>query len=60
MATSCPTFSTFPLLPAYSPTWPPTRKVVVVKTTASVEEIAKEDEEQVVGRLSNDIYNQDF
>ena len=61
MATSCATFSNSPPLPAHSPAHPPTKKVAIVETTASVEEIAEEDEDRVVGRLSTqEKYNQDF
>ena len=62
MATSCTTFSNPPPLPAHSPVRPPTKKVAIVETTASVEEIAKEDEDRVIGRLSTpqEKYNQDF
>ena len=51
-----------PPLPACSPTHPPAQKVAVVKTTPSLEEIAEEDEEQVIGQLSapKEKYNQDF
>ena len=62
MAVSCTTFTNLPPLPACSPARPPTKKVAIVETTASVEEIAKEDEDQVIGQLSTpqEKYNQDF
>ena len=49
MGVSCTTYKNLPPLPARSPARPPTKKVAVVETTASVEEIAKEDEDQVIG-----------
>ena len=61
MAASCITFSNLHLLPTRSPAHPPTKKVAVVETTTSVKEIAEEDEERVIGRLSTqEKYNQDF
>ena len=62
MAASCTTFTNPPPLPTHSSARPPTKKVAVVETTASVEEIAEEDEDQVIGRLSSpqEKYNQDF
>ena len=45
MAVSCTTFMNLPPLPARSPARPPTKKVAVVETTASIEEIADEDED---------------
>ena len=62
MATSCTTYTNLPPLPARSSACPPTKKVAVVETVVSVEEIAEEDEEQVIGRLSSpqEKYNQDF
>ena len=60
MAASCPTFSNSPPIPACSPAHPPAKKVAVIETPASIKEIAEEDEEWVVGRLSKDAYNQDF
>ena len=62
MAASCTTYTKLPPLPARSPARPPTKKVAVVETTASVEEIAEEDEDRVIGRLSStkENYNQDF
>ena len=58
MAAVCPTFVSSPPLPPRSPARPPTRKVAVIETTASVEEIA--EEEQTIGRLTSKGYNQDF
>ena len=62
MAASCTTYTNLPPLPTCSPARPPTKKVAVVETSASVEEITKEDEERVIGRLSTpqETYNQDF
>ena len=62
MAASCMSFSNLPPLPIRSPACPPTKKVVVMETTTSVKEIAEEDEDQVIGRLSTpqEKYNQDF
>ena len=62
MAASCTTYTKLPPLPARSPARPPTKKVAVVETTALVEEIAEEDEDRVIGRLSSpqENYNQDF
>ena len=45
MAASCTTYTNLPPLPAHSSTHPPTKKVAVVETVASVEEMAEEDEE---------------
>ena len=45
MATSCTTYTNLPPLPTHSSARPPTKKVAVVETTASVEEIAEEDKE---------------
>ena len=62
MAASCTTFMNPPPLPTCSSAHPLTRKVAIVETTASVEEIAKEDEDRVIGQLSTpqEKYNQDF
>ena len=62
MAASCTNYTSAPPLPTRSPARPPTKKVAVVKTTASVEELAEEDEDWVIGRLSfpQENYNQDF
>ena len=62
MATSCTTFTNPPPLPARSSAHPPTKKVAIVETTASVEEVAEEDEDRVIGQLSTpqEMYNQDF
>ena len=62
MAASCTTYTNLPPLHARSPAHPPTKKVAVVETTASVEEIAEEDEDRVIGQLSTPQkeYNQDF
>ena len=62
MAASCTTYTNLPPLPARSPARPPTKKVAIVETTASVEEIAEEDEDRVIGRLSTpqETYNLDF
>ena len=62
MAASCTTYSNLPPLPAHSPAHPQTKKVAVIETTASVEEIAEEDEDRVIGRLSTpqEKYNLDF
>ena len=49
MAASCTTYMNLPPLPTRSPAHPPTKKVAVIETTASVEEIAEEDEERVIG-----------
>ena len=50
MAASCTTYTNLPPLPARSSTRPPTKKVAVVETVASIEEMAEEeDEEQVIG-----------
>ena len=50
-----------PLIPTRSSACPPPKKVAVVKTTASIEEL-DEDKEQVIGQLSTpkENYNQDF
>ena len=53
MATSCSTYTNLPPLPACSPARPPTKKVAVIETTALIEEIAEEDEDRVIGRLSS-------
>ena len=60
MAASCTTYTNLPPLPTRSPARPPTKKVAVVETTAS--EIAEEDEDRVIGRLSTpqENYNRDF
>ena len=57
MASSCTTYSNLPPLPACPP-----KKVAVIETTASVEEIAEEDVDRVIGRLSTpqETYNQDL
>ena len=62
MAASCTTFSNPPPLPVRSSARPPTKKVAVVETTTSIEEIAEEDKNQVIGQLSTpqEEYNQDF
>ena len=62
MAASCTTYTNLPPLPTRSPARPSTKKVAVVETTASVEEINEEDEDRVIGRLSSPQgnYNQDF
>ena len=38
-----------PSLPTHSSAHPSTKKVAVVKTTASIEELAEEEEERVIG-----------
>ena len=53
MAISCPTFLTSLPIPAHSPACPPAKKVAVVETIASVEEVAVEDEEWIIGQLSS-------
>ena len=62
MAASCTTYMNLPPLPTRSPARPPTKKVAIVETTASVEEIAEEDEDRVIRQLSTpqEEYNQDF
>ena len=62
IAASCTTYTNLPPLPTRSPARPLTKKVAVVETTASVEEIAKEDEDRVIRQLSTpqEMYNQDF
>ena len=62
MAASCTTYTNLPPLPACSSARPPTKKVAVVETAASIEKIAEEDEDRVIGRLSSpqEKYNQDF
>ena len=62
MATSCTTYTNLPPLPTCFPARPPTKKVAVIETTASIEELAEEDEDRVIGRLSSpqENYNQDF
>ena len=45
IATSCTTYTNLPPLPARSSARPPTKKVAVVETEASIEEMAEEDEE---------------
>ena len=63
MATTCPAFANPPPLPSRSSSHPLARKVTVVETTTSVEEITEEEEDQVIGRLSTspkDKYNQDL
>ena len=62
MAASCTTYTNLPPLPTRSPACPPTKKVAVVETTTSVEEVAEEDEDRVIGRLSTpqEKYNLDF
>ena len=62
MAASCTTYTNLPPLPTRSPARPPTKKVAVIETAASIEEIAEEDEDRVIGRLSSlkENYNQDF
>ena len=49
-----------PPVPPHSSTWPPAKKVAIVKTIASIEEVDEEDEERVIGRLSSGTYNLDF
>ena len=49
MAVSCTTYTNLPPLPTCSPARPPTKKVAVVETTATVKEITKEDEDRVIG-----------
>ena len=49
MAASCTTYTNLPPLPTHSSARPPTKKVAVVETVASIEEIAEEDEERVIG-----------
>ena len=49
MAASCTTFTNLPPLPARSSARPPTKKVAVIETTASVEEVTEEDEDRVIG-----------
>ena len=62
MAASCTTYTNLPPLPACSPARPPTKKVAVVETTATVKEVAEEDKDRVIGQLSTpqEKYNQDF
>ena len=62
MAASCTTYTDLPPLPTLSPARPPMKKVAVIETTTSVEEITEEDEDRVIGRLSSpkENYNQDF
>ena len=62
MAATCTNYTNAPPLPTRSPARPPTKKVAVIETTASVEEIAEEDKDRVIGRLSSlqENYNQDF
>ena len=62
MAASCTTYTNLPPLPTRSPARSPTKKVAVVETTATVEEVAEEDEDQVIGQLSTpqETYNWDF
>ena len=49
MAASCTTYTNLPPLPVHSPARPPTKKVGMVETIATVKEVAEEDKDRVIG-----------